>query len=93
MESDENGPFGLEVKRFISWLGYCYCEVAINFPNQVFSIRNTENGICTSVPANYGIIERGMMYWVCKELMVDMPPGFEKYQKMWDDAEPEQFDI
>lgn len=91
MESDENGPLELDVRRFISWLGYCYCETVVNFPNQVCPVRNTENGLTSAVPTNKALIGRDMMYWICKELLVDMPPGFEKYQKMWDDAAPDAF--
>jgi hypothetical protein len=91
MESDEYGSLDLDTRRFVSWLGYCYCEVTAHFPGILYSVRNNENGICTSVPANHALIDRGLMYHICKDLMVDMPPGFEKFQKMWDDAEPDIF--
>lgn len=85
----EAEPPGLDVNIFLSYLQYRYCKEESRMMRDEAYIVNTKNSAAVSVPLRYAILDKGVIYWICRELGVNMPDEFAAYQEMMDGL-PEQ---
>lgn len=89
-------PRSLNVDRFLDWLHYRECKEDRRMLRDEAFIINQKSGATSSVPLRFADIDREMMYWICRELGVNMPVEFPAYQQMMDnlplklDSPPEE---
>ncbi len=80
-------PPGLDVNILLSYLEYRYCKEYKRMLRDEAYIINTKNSATSSVPLRYAMVDKGIIYWICRELGVNMPDEFAAYQEMMDGAE------
>lgn len=80
----EAEPRSLNVNRFLDWLHYRDCKEDNRMLRDEAFIINQKSGATSSVPLRFADIDREMMYWICRELGVNMPVEFPAYQEMMD---------
>lgn len=81
-------PPSLNVDLFLSWLSYRNCKEDKRMIRDEAFIINQKSGATSSVPLRYANIDREVMYWICRELGVNMPNEFPAFQQMMDNAAP-----
>lgn len=80
-------PPGLDVNILLNYLGYRYCKEDRRMLRDEAYIINTKNSATASVPLRYAMVDKGLIYFICRELGVNMPDEFAAYQQMMDEAE------
>lgn len=79
-------PPGLDVNILLSYLGYRYCKEDRRMLRDEAYIINTRNGATASVPLRYAMVDKGIIYFICRELGINMPDEFAAYQQLMDAA-------
>ena len=78
----------LNVDRFLSWLDYRGCKENKRMIRDEAFVVNQKSGATSSVSLRFADIDREIMYWICRELGVNMPTEFPAFQEMMDGLPP-----